>query len=163
MVTTASTTKAAASLCRHPRATTLVLDGMSKRTTAPLLCGVASSVVDSRGPHARSFHSLSRPSNSGGPTVLFLSRPLSRTTGPAMMVHQRRGFSSNTKRDFYETLGVARSADKGEIKKAYFKLAKMHHPDTNQVGYLSSSQETVVFLYFRSILDSKHTAMVLTG
>ena len=41
-----------------------------------------------------------------------------------------RQFSS--KRDFYDTLGVTKSADKGEIKKAYFKLAKMYHPDTNK-------------------------------
>ncbi|KAL7550363.1 hypothetical protein ACHAWF_013602 [Thalassiosira exigua] len=42
-----------------------------------------------------------------------------------------RALSSDSKRDFYNVLGVGKGADKGEIKKAYFKLAKKYHPDTN--------------------------------
>jgi molecular chaperone DnaJ len=37
----------------------------------------------------------------------------------------------NTKRDYYDILGVAKTAGKDEIKKAYRKLAMQFHPDRN--------------------------------
>ena len=38
---------------------------------------------------------------------------------------------AESKRDYYEVLGVDRGADEAAIKKAYRQLAKKYHPDMN--------------------------------
>lgn len=39
---------------------------------------------------------------------------------------------ATNKRDYYEVLGVARTATEDEVKKAFRRLAKQYHPDTNK-------------------------------
>ena len=39
---------------------------------------------------------------------------------------------AQNKRDYYEVLGIDKSADQDTIKKAYRTLAKKYHPDINK-------------------------------
>lgn len=49
-----------------------------------------------------------------------------------MVIRYRNGDGMADKRDYYEVLGVSKTADLDEIKKSYRRLAKQYHPDSNQ-------------------------------
>ena len=50
---------------------------------------------------------------------------------PKRCFARRGGSSGPSDKDYYGLLGIDRGAEPGEIKKAYFKLAKQYHPDLN--------------------------------
>ena len=65
--------------------------------------------------------------------------------------------------DLYSTLGVARSADDGAIKKAYRKLAKELHPDRNQDNPQAAARFTEVTQAYDILSDKNKRAQYDRG
>jgi molecular chaperone DnaJ len=57
--------------------------------------------------------------------------------------------------DYYKTLGVDRSADAGEIKKAYRKLAMQYHPDRNPDNAEAEQKFKEVSLAYEILKDAE--------
>ncbi|HSH68390.1 MAG TPA: molecular chaperone DnaJ [Deferrisomatales bacterium] len=58
------------------------------------------------------------------------------------------------KRDYYEVLGVQRGASEGEIKKAYRKLARKHHPDVNPGDQKAENQFKEISAAYEVLSDA---------
>jgi DnaJ-class molecular chaperone len=61
--------------------------------------------------------------------------------------------------DYYQILGVARSADEKEIKAAYRKLARKHHPDVNPGDKASEAKFKQVSEAYEVLGDSEKRAL----
>lgn len=72
------------------------------------------------GPFPRAYSTLLSSSAGSPPCSPAASRPSSAPIHPA----STRAFSSRSKRDYYQVLGVSKGANKSDLKKAYFQMAK---------------------------------------
>src|SRR5580704_4980788 len=61
--------------------------------------------------------------------------------------------------DYYQTLGVERGASEDEIRKAYRKLARKHHPDLNPGDKAAEDRFKKVQEAYDVLSDSKKKTM----
>jgi hypothetical protein len=88
-----------------------------KNEPMALACDVYSTVEDNLWALVRTLEAL---------------RQIERDGSPALINRAFKGFMElpdPDARQWWEVLGVDKSADKEEIRKAYFRLANIHHPD----------------------------------
>jgi hypothetical protein len=60
--------------------------------------------------------------------------------------------------DYYQVLGVSRSAAVSEIKSAYRKLARKHHPDVNRGSEKAARDFAMLSLAYHTLIDPQERA-----
>ena len=65
----------------------------------------------------------------------------------------------SSKRDYYEILGVPREASADDIKKAYRRLARQHHPDVNRHDKDSEERFKEINEAYETLSDSQKRQM----
>lgn len=74
-----------------------------------------------------------------------------------LILNRRYAMSTATK-DYYDILGVKKDADQAEIKKAFRKLARKHHPDLNNGNKASEKKFKVISEAYDILGDEKKRA-----
>lgn len=60
--------------------------------------------------------------------------------------------------DYYQVLGIKPSADATEIKSAYRKLARKHHPDVNRGSEKAAREFALLSLAYHTLIDPQERA-----
>src|SRR5438067_13093626 len=60
--------------------------------------------------------------------------------------------------DYYQILGINQTATATEIKSAYLKLARKHHPDVNRGSEKAAREFAVLSLAYHTLIDPQERA-----